>query len=138
MHSSKTIFILLLVLSSFSNALGQEELNYKAYFQEIEEIVRANSSRALAEHLFDKVEIKINGNRKEYSKSQAEAVLKNFFQDNSATTFDFVHDGKNSGRDLIYAIGDFVTTSSTYRLVMRAKKFEESYKIFRIEFTKER
>lgn len=138
MYSSKVIFTLLLLLSSFTTSFAQEELNYKVYFEEIEGIVRANSSRGLGGHLFDKVEIKIDGNRKEYSKNQAEAVLKNFFQDNSATQFDFVHDGKNGAQDLIYAIGDFVTSSSTYRLVMRAKKFEDTYKIFRIEFTKER
>ena len=138
MSSLKPLFILIYLLASPLLAYAQEAVDHKAYFVQIESIVRANSSRSLGEHLFDKCEIKIDANRKEYSRSQAEAVLKTFFQENSANEFDFVHNGKNGTRDLIYAIGNYSTNTANYRLVIRAKKFEDTYKIFRIEFTKER
>ena len=138
MTSMKPLFFLLLFGCSLSFSAAQEDDAYKVYFKEIESIVRANSSRSLADHLFDKVEIKMDGRRKEYSKSQAEAVIKQFFQDNSANNFDFVHDGKNRTGGIVYAIGDYITNSSNYRLVMRAQKFQSSYKLYRIEFTKQR
>jgi len=138
MRSLRTLICLVLLSLSFNVALAQNNDSYKAYFDEIEAIVKANSSKSLANHLFDKVEIKIDTKRQEYSKSQAEAVLKQFFQDNSADKFEFVHDGQNNAGGIIYAIGDYTTNASNYRLVMRAKKFKDSYKLYRIEFTKER
>ena len=137
MISVRPILIVLILGISALNALSQE-LDHKIYFDEIESIVKANSSKSLSAHLYDKVEIKIDGDRNEYGKRQAEAVLKQFFQDNSASDFEFVHDGTNGGGGIIYAIGDYTTSSSNYRLVMRAKKFQDSYKLYKIEFTKQR
>lgn len=117
---------------------SQEKEEHEVYFAKIQEIIVANSSKEIAIHLFDKVEINIDGQRNEYSQSQAEAVLKSFFQENSATKFSFLHDGKNNAGDLIYAIGSYETASNNYRLLVRAKRDKESYKIFRIEFTKSR
>jgi len=138
MISLRPIVLMIVLVCAVNYTAAQTESDYKQYFEDIESIVRANSSRSLSAHLFEKVEIKLDGNRKEYSKSQAEAVLKQFFQQNSSSEFEFVHDGKNRGGGIIYAIGDYLTSSSNYRLVMRAKKFEDTYKLYRIEFTKQR
>lgn len=137
--SFRPLALLVLLLSaSFLQAQEKVKEEHEVYFEQIQAIIVANSSKEMAVHLFDKVEINIDGQRNEYSQSQAEAVLKSFFQDNSATEFAFLHDGKNNARDLIYAIGSYQTTSNTYRLLVRAKRAKDSYKIFRIEFTKSR
>jgi hypothetical protein len=133
---SSAIRIIILQLSFFCSfhTLAQEV----KLFQDVEDALQASSSRDLSQHLNDYVELKLNGKRKEYSNNQAQAILKQFFQENSAVTCEFLHNGQNNAGGIIYAIGNYKTTSTNYRVVVRAKKFKEEYKLYRIEFTKER
>lgn len=129
----KIILINLLLISAFSMHAQNEDL-----FAHVENALSASSSRELSKHLYSKVELKIDGKRKEYSDKQAEAILKQFFQNNSAVNCEFIHDGQNNAGQIIYAIGNYETSSNNFRVVVRAKKFEDAYKLYRIEFTKER
>ncbi|RKQ50525.1 uncharacterized protein DUF4783 [Roseivirga pacifica] len=104
----------------------------------VEEALKSSSSREISKHLHNKVEIKLDGERNEYSKNQAEVVLKQFFQDNTAESCEFVHQGNNNAGGIIYAIGSYQTSSVSYRVVVRAKKFSKEFKVYRLEFTKER
>ncbi|MHA7099439.1 DUF4783 domain-containing protein [Roseivirga pacifica] len=104
----------------------------------VEEALKSSSSREISKHLHNKVEIKLDGERNEYSKNQAEVVLKQFFQDNTAESCEFVHQGNNNAGGIIYAIGSYQTASVSYRVVVRAKKFSKEFKVYRLEFTKER
>ena len=104
----------------------------------VEEALKTSSSREISKHLHSKVEIKLDGERNEYSKKQAEVVLKQFFQDNTSESCEFVHRGDNNAGGIIYAIGSYNTASTNYRVVVRAKKFKSEFKVYRLEFTKER
>lgn len=127
--------ILLNVLLVFSlTAQAQSDV----LFENVENALSASSSRALAKHLYTKVELKIDGQRKEYSSKQAEAILKQFFQENNAIKCEFVHNGQNNAGGIVYAIGNYETSANNFRVVVRAKQFDGAYKLYRIEFTKER
>ena len=104
----------------------------------VEEALKSSSSREISKHLHNKVEIKLDGERNEYSKNQAEVVLKQFFQDNTAESCEVGHQGNNNAGGIIYAIGSYQTASVSYRVVVRAKKFSKEFKVYRLEFTKER
>ncbi|WP_420388330.1 DUF4783 domain-containing protein [Roseivirga sp.] len=127
-----TLLSLALILSLPLSA--QEE----AIIGKVEEALKASSSKELTKYLHSKVEIKLDGERKEYSVNQAEVMLKQFFQQYPSSGFEFVHDGNNSSGGIIYAIGTYSSSAGTHRVVIRAKKFKEVYKIYRLEFTKER
>lgn len=129
----RNIFILLL-LTSFS-ASAQSDVNI---IQSVEDALSASSSKELTKHLHSKVEIKLDGERKEYSVNQAEIVLKQFFQQHPANSFEFNHDGDNGSGGIIYAIGTYHSSSGKHRVVIRAKQFKKEYKVYRLEFTKDR
>lgn len=104
----------------------------------VEEALKASSSKELTKHLHSKVEIKLDGERKEYSVNQAEIMLKKFFQQHPADSFEFIHDGDNDSGARIYAIGTYKSASGKHRVVIRAKQYNKVYKVYRLEFTKDR
>ncbi|NVK86077.1 MAG: DUF4783 domain-containing protein [Cytophagia bacterium] len=126
--------VLLFTLFISISAFGQED----DFIGNVEEALKASSSKELTKYLHSKVEIKLDGDRKEYSVNQAEVMLKQFFQQYPSTGFEFVHDGNNTSGGIIYAIGTYASSGGSHRVVIRAKKFKEVYKVYRLEFTKER
>lgn len=102
-----------------------------------EEALKASNSRELAKYLNDRLEIKLDNERKEYSANQAEIVLKQFFQKHPSDATEIIHQGNSPG-GVIYAIGKYTSGTSSYRVVLRAKKYKKVYKIYRLEFSKDR
>ena len=103
----------------------------------VEEALKSSNSRELAKYLNDRLEIKLDNERKEYSANQAEIVLKQFFQKHPSDGTEFIHQGNSSG-GIVYAIGKYESGNSSYRVVLRAKKYKEAYKIYRLEFSRDR
>lgn len=134
MTSVYRYFLVTMLLFGATSAFAQEA----EIIDLVEEALKSSSSREISKHLHNKVEIKLDGERNEYSKNQAEVVLKQFFQDNTAESCEFVHQGNNNAGGIIYAIGSYQTSSVSYRVVVRAKKFSKEFKVYRLEFTKER
>ncbi|MCO6359074.1 DUF4783 domain-containing protein [Roseivirga pacifica] len=134
MTSVYRYFLVTMLLFGATSAFAQEA----EIIDLVEEALKSSSSREISKHLHNKVEIKLDGERNEYSKNQAEVVLKQFFQDNTAESCEFVHQGNNNAGGIIYAIGSYQTASVSYRVVVRAKKFSKEFKVYRLEFTKER
>ncbi|GHE55929.1 MULTISPECIES: DUF4783 domain-containing protein [Roseivirga] len=126
--------VVILMLSLSLPLLAQEE----SIISKVEGALKASSSKELTKHLHEKVEIKLDGDRKEYSVNQAEIMLKQFFQQYPSKGFEFIHDGNNSSGGIIYAIGTYTSSGGSHRVVIRAKKFKDIYKVYRLEFTKER
>ncbi len=102
-----------------------------------EEALKASNSRELAKYLHDRLEIKLDNERKEYSSNQAEIVLKQFFQKHPSDDTEIIHQGDSPG-GIIYAIGKYTSGTTSYRVVLRAKKYRNVYKIYRLEFSKDR
>lgn len=98
--------------------------------------LKASSAKELVKYCGPKIEIKIDGANNTYSKPQAEAVLRDFFQKNSAENFTVIHQGA-SPEGLKYAIGKYQMKQGSYRIVMFLKKGDEVFQIDRITFSKE-
>lgn len=130
----RNVFLMFIMCTSFT-ALAQSD---ESIIKSVEDALRASSSKELTKHLHTKVEIKIDGERKEYSVNQAEIVLKQFFQQHPANDFEFIHNGDNDAGGIIYAIGTYSSSSGEHRVVIRAKQFKKVYKVYRLEFTKDR
>ena len=102
--------------------------------EKVEEALKSSNSKELAKLLNERVEIKLGKDRKEYSVSQAEIVLKQFFQKQPADDTEFVHQGNSQG-GIIYAIGNYTSGNTSYRVVLRAKEYKAGYKVYRLEFS---
>ena len=99
------------ILSSFS------------VFSSIDEVItamKAGNSADIAKFFDNTVEINIPDKTNNYSKSQAELVLKDFFSSNSVKGFDVIHKGENSGSQ--YCIGTLITKNGSYRTTIFMKK----------------
>jgi hypothetical protein len=125
------VFTLLITVCSLSAQADDDILN------NVREALKSSNSSELAKYLNDRVEIKLESERKEYSVNQAEIVLKQFFQKHPADDTEFIHEGTSPG-GIIYAIGNYTSGNSSYRVVLRAKKYKSAYKIYRLEFSNSR
>lgn len=98
--------------------------------------IKSGSSKEIS-HLFGQsVELSINGNQGDYSKNQAELVLRDFFKKFPPSDFDIVHKGK-SGNQIQYLIGTYLSNGITFRVLIKTKVSGESKVIYSMEFNKE-
>lgn len=104
--------------------------------RQIETAMKAGSASGLVSYCNKTVEIKMNGESANYSKSQAEAIFKNFFTENKPTSFSYIHQG-SSPEGLKYTIGKMTHSKGSYRVVMFIKKIGNNYLIDTINFSKE-
>lgn len=132
------ISVLSLIVVFFSlTAHAQTRTSEEAIIHNVQEALKSSSSRELAKYLHERVEIKLDNEKKDYSTNQAEIVLKQFFQQHPAKQTEFIHEGSSAG-GIIYAIGSYVSGNQKYRVVVRAKKYKNDYKVYRLEFTEDR
>lgn len=113
--------------------LGQGE---DTTIKNIATALKAGSAKELIGLCNQTVEIKIDGESSNYSKSQAEVVLKNFFSKNPAKGFVYIHQG-SSPEGLKYNIGKYTHATGSYRVVMFIKKIGNKYLIDTLNFSKE-
>lgn len=104
--------------------------------QKIETAMKAGSSKGLLTYCNSTIEIKMGGKSANYSKSQSEALLKDFFSRNQPTSFSYIHQGA-SPDGLKYTIGKLNHTNGSHRVVMFIKKIDNDYLIDTINFSKE-
>lgn len=98
--------------------------------------IRIGSSKDLSRYFNSTVELGFEGNKSNYSQTQAEFVLKDFFNRTPATNFDYIHQGA-SREGLRYAIGKYSHHSGSYRVVIYVKQFKGNFVIDMIDFTRE-
>ena len=98
--------------------------------------LEAGSAKELIKFCNATVELKMDGESANYSKSQAEVILRNFFQKYPPVTFEYIHQG-SSPEGLKYTIGHYTHDSGKYRIVMFIKKTGNTYLIDTINFSQE-
>jgi hypothetical protein len=80
---------------------------------------KAGNSKELGKYLNTSVELTILENGDVYSKTQAEVLLKDFFQKHSPTNFIILHEGGKEGSR--YAIGTLSTNKGDFRVTFLLK-----------------
>lgn len=102
-------------------------------FDNIAASIRKGDAAGLAKYFVGNVEISIKDAQNSYSKSQAEAVLKNFFSLHIPKTFTIVHQGQ-SPEGAKYFIGTLSSSAGTYRTYVYAKQVNTNFVIQEIRF----
>ncbi len=116
-------------MSVTNEVMAQEPL------QEVVQYIRGGNVTGMAKYLDKFVVITINNNQASYSSSQAEIVLKDFFNKNVVKSFE-VAQGGNSGTTAQYAIGDLQTSSGLYQLYVVIKMHNNIFMIRELRFEK--
>lgn len=92
-------------------------------FSSIDEVISAmktGNASEIARFFDNTVEINMPQKNNSYSKSQAELVLKDFFNTNPVKAFETIHKGENSGSQ--YCIGMLVTKNGSFRTTIFMKQ----------------
>ncbi len=119
-----TLFTVLTFLSSFSLMSGIDDI--------IAALKTGNSSQ-IAAYFDNTVEITLPEKSNSYSKSQAEVVLRDFFNNNPVRSFEILHKGENAGSQ--YCIGTLNTKNASYRttVFMKQKAGKQTLQEIRFE-----
>jgi hypothetical protein len=118
-----TLFGATVLLSSFT------------LFLSIDEVVTAmkNGDAAQIARYFDNtVEINMPDKSNNYSKSQAELVLKDFFSTNGVKNFTVIHKGENGGSQ--FCIGTLSTKNGSFRTTVFMKQKNDKQFVQEIRF----
>lgn len=104
--------------------------------EEISTMIKAGDSKELGKFFNSNIELNVNDERKNYPKTQAELVLKNFFQKNPPLDFEYKHQG-TSAEGLRYFIGSYKSKDAVFVTLIRMKAVSGKYLIHKMEFTRE-
>lgn len=92
-------------------------------FYSIEEVVtamRSGNATQLSKYFDNRIDISLPGKFDNYSKSQAEMILKDFFSRNEVKSFKVKQQGEQSGSQ--FCIGVLQTSQANYRTKFYMKK----------------
>jgi len=127
LRNSITLIILSFIIAGFQPAQDIPEAISSAF--------KAANSKELVKHFNNNVELVILENEDVYSKTQAEMILRDFFDKYPPKKFAILHQGGKNGSK--YAIGDLTTSKGNFRVYFLLKKTEDSYLIHQLRIEKE-
>ena len=120
----------------FSLGLCQELRGQSTVINNMRAALKAGSSKEFVKNFNTMVELNFEGEKRNYSRSQAELVLKEFFKKYPPTDFQYIHKGA-SKQGLTYVIGKYTFEDGSFRVWILIKKFDENYMVDSIDFSRE-
>lgn len=106
--------------------------------QSIDSIVSAigsGSSSDLSSHFDSSISLNINGQQGDYSKSQAEVVLRDFFRKNPSRGFHLLFRSENNPAMSSY-IGEYQSDAGPYKVIIKVTTQHSESKVYSLEFVK--
>ena len=101
--------------------------------QRVLKALTQSDHRLLASQFTPQVTITINNETHQYSKTQATFVMRSFFRQNPAVSFEYLHQGiMKSGRP--YTLGIYQTPTYTYSLALLLVPQDKDYLIEKMVF----
>ncbi|MCC5938428.1 MAG: DUF4783 domain-containing protein [Lunatimonas sp.] len=105
--------------------------------ERIEQALKQGSSKEIAKILDATVEIKLGDNRGNFSKNQAEIILRDFFKKHPPQNFEIIHQSEST-ETISYLIGNYLSTAGTFKTLIKSKPNSASQlRIYSLEITKE-
>ncbi len=94
--------------------------------------LKSGDAAQIARYFDSTIEITMPDKSNNYSKNQAEVVLKDFFTTNSVKNFEIIHKGENGGSK--YCIGTLVTKNGSFRTTVFMKQKNDKQFLQEIRF----
>jgi hypothetical protein len=126
------VLVLLIWLLPGSNSFAQGS----EVIDQVKETIKSGSAKELSKYLNQTVDVTIEAKVENYSKAQAEFVLRDFFKAHPPSEFNVIHQGSSKGGQP-FAIGQYKSGSDTYRVWMKIKTISKEQLIQEISFVKE-
>ncbi len=104
--------------------------------EQISKIIRSGNAKDLVQQFSKSVELNLDGEEASYSRPEAEAVLKDFFNKLPPQGFKVNHKGSSKG-GLPYAIGEYKNSAGTYRVWIRLKNVGGKNLVYEMSFIKD-
>jgi len=124
----KLIFVLLISVS-WNYTFSQDN-------QDIITAIKKGDYQNLTKKLNTTVDLQIEETDGNYSKTQAEQILKNFFKKYPPKSFKTIHEG-SSKKDSQYIIGSYVSEKKSFRVYILLKKIDSKLRIHILQFEEE-
>lgn len=128
--------VLILILSAFLWIYSP--VNERSPEESIDPIVSAigsGSSSELARFFDSSISMNVNGQQGEYSKSQAEIVLRDFFKKNPSLGFTLIFQNENPGSLSTY-IGEYATNQVSFKVFIKVSQNGSGFRIYSLDFVK--
>ena len=122
---NKIFLVTILLLLAIFEAKAQS-------FEKVKAAISIASAKEVSNYFDKNVEITLDGKTSNYSKTQGEFVLRDFFKKNPVSGFKIIHNGNSQG-GLIYAIGKYTSNGKSYRALIRMR----NDKLYNLSFTLE-
>lgn len=120
-----TILAVIIALSSYTVIAG---------LSDVINGIKAGDAGAISKYFDNTVEITLPAKSANYSKSQGEAVLRDFFANNTVKSFTVIHQGESGGAQ--FCIGTLVTNSGSFRTTVNLKQKGPKQILQEIKFEK--
>ena len=118
-----TLLTVAAILSSFSFSTGIEDIVVA---------LKGGNASEVARYFDNTVEITLPEKSNSYSRSQAEMILRDFFNNNPIKGFDVIHKGENAGSQ--YCIGTLFTKNASFRTTVFMKQKGDRQTLQEIRF----
>ncbi len=97
----------------------------------IERAMKVGDVNGLSGYFGNSIDITINQNQSTYSNTQAQMVLRDFFNKNGVRSFDFTHTGNSPTNNILFCVGSLNTNSGTFKVYMYLKQQSENVSVLR-------
>jgi hypothetical protein len=129
-----------LILSVVLSLILSSEPHFKTatVSESIDQVISAidnGSSGDLAKYFDSSLALNINGQQGEYSKNQAELVIKDFFKKNPSMGFKVVYRSETNP-SLGSFIGDYQSQDGSFKVFIKVAQPTGNLKIYGLEFVK--
>jgi len=98
--------------------------------------IKTGSSKELSQYFGAVIVLNFDGEKSNYSKSQAEFVLKDFFRKYEPIDVEYIHQG-DSNKGYKYIMGKYRAENGSFRIYILFKKSEDTYYVDTMDFTRE-
>jgi hypothetical protein len=127
--------IMLLFIATISVSLSFAIYNNTSedIISEISAAIKSGNAANVSKYFNTTIDLTVPSGEGTFSKTQAEQILKDFFTKNPPKTFTINHQGASNDGSL-FAIGTYVSGSTSYRSYFLLKKVAAGYCIQQLEF----
>jgi hypothetical protein len=140
MKKIKNIAVVLFLAFAASFITMGQAAAQKDVFDGVESALRAGSAKDLAKYFDSKVSLSFADEKAtDYSKTQAEFVMKNFFSKNppAGFTYNFPTPSESVRKDKRYVIGTYTHRNGSFTTLIRVKNTGGKFLIHSIDFIKD-
>ena len=126
----------LVIALIFNISLSKQVFSQNDVIANVRMAIKTGSSKELSQYFGDVIVLNFDGEKSNYSKSQAEFVLKDFFRKYEPIDVEYIHQG-DSKKGFKYIMGKYRAENGSFRIYILFKKSETSYYVDTMDFTRE-